>query len=53
MKIARPVVRRVRESEPDAYGSDCPMAGRMIEHGLDDGTKAVHPLAMLRRAYGI
>ena len=53
MKIARPVVGRVRDSEPDAYGSDCPMAGRMIEHGLDDGTKAVHPLSMLRRAYGI
>ena len=53
MKIARPVVRRVRESEPDAYGSDCPMAGRMIEHGLDDETTALHPLSMLRRAYGI
>ena len=53
MKIARPVVRRVREADPDAYGSDCPMAGRMIEHGLDDGSAAVHPLSMLRRAYGI
>ena len=53
MKIARPVVRQVRETEPDAYGSDCPMAGRMIEHGLDDGSEALHPLSMLRRAYGI
>ena len=53
MKIARPVVRRVRETGADAYGSDCPMAGRMIEHGLDDGSEAVHPLTMLRRAYGI
>ena len=53
MKIARPVVRRVREANPDTYGSDCPMAGRMIEHGLDDGTTATHPISMLRRAYGI
>ena len=53
MKIARPVVRRVREAEADAYGSDCPMAGRMIEHGLDDGSRATHPISMLRRAYGI
>ena len=53
MKIARPVVRRVREAEADSYGSDCPMAGRMIEHGLDDGSKATHPISMLRRAYGI
>ena len=53
MKIARPVVRRVREAEADAYGSDCPMAGRLIEHGLDDGSTATHPISMLRRAYGI
>ena len=53
MKIARPVVRRVRDAEADAYGSDCPMAGRLIEHGLDDGSTATHPISMLRRAYGI
>ncbi len=53
MKIARPVVRQVREAKPDAYGSDCPMAGRLIEHGLDDGSTATHPISMLRRAYGI
>ena len=53
VKIARPVVRRVREVGADSYGSDCPMAGRMIEHGIDDGSKAAHPISMLRRAYGI
>ena len=52
-KIARPVVRAVREAGVDAYGSDCPMAGRMIEHGLADDTRATHPLTMLRRAYGL
>ena len=53
MKIARPVVRTVRDAAPDAYGSDCPMAGRMIEHGLADGSSATHPVTMLRRAYGL
>ena len=53
MKIARPVVRMVRETQADAYGSDCPMAGRMIEHGLADETRAAHPISMLRCAYAI
>ena len=51
-KIARPVVRRVTEAEPDTFGSDCPMAGRMIADGLEDG-EAEHPISMVRRAYGV
>ena len=53
MKIARPVINRVKQAQADAYGSDCPMAGRMIEHGLADGSHATHPISMVRRAYGI
>jgi glycerol-3-phosphate dehydrogenase subunit C len=53
MKIARPVVERVRRSAPDHYGSDCPMAGRHIGHGLGDGCESVHPMGLLRKAYGI
>ena len=53
MKIARPVVNRVRQAEADAYGSDCPMAGHMIAHGLADGSQATHPISMVRKAYGI
>ena len=53
MKIARPVVRLVKGAEADVYGSDCPMAGRMIAHGLADGSVPTHPISMLRRAYGI
>jgi glycerol-3-phosphate dehydrogenase subunit C len=53
MKIARPVVKRVREVEPEHFGSDCPMAGRMIQHGLDDQAEALHPISMVRKAYGI
>ena len=56
MKIARPVVNRVAEAGADHYGSDCPMAGRMIQHGLaqkGDAPPAEHPITLLRRAYGI
>ncbi len=53
MKICRPVVNRVKKDAPDHYGSDCPMAGRHIAHGLDNGSEAEHPLTLLRRAYGI
>ena len=51
-KIARPVVRRVAESEADTFGSDCPMAGRLIADGMDEGG-AQHPVSMVRKAYGI
>ena len=53
MKIVRPVVRRVRDEAPDHFGSDCPMAGNHIAHGLGDGRSVDHPLTLLRRAYGI
>ncbi len=53
MKIARPVVNRVKQAQADHYGSDCPMAGNHIAHGLKDGSEAEHPLALLRKAYGI
>jgi glycerol-3-phosphate dehydrogenase subunit C len=56
MKIARPVVTRVEQATPDHYGSDCPMAGRMIQHGLEQkGSRshAEHPISLVRRAYGI
>lgn len=53
MKIARPVVNQVKRAEADHYGSDCPMAGHHIEHGLDDGSQTEHPMSLLRKAYGI
>ena len=53
MKIARPVVNRVKQAEADHYGSDCPMAGQQIANGLDDGSDPMHPMSLLRRAYGI
>lgn len=53
MKIVRPVVNRVKKAQADHYGSDCPMAGHHIEHGLDDGSSTEHPMSLLRKAYGI
>jgi Fe-S oxidoreductase len=53
VKIARPIVNKVKKDNPDHYGSDCPMAGRMIQHGLTDQGEASHPLTMLRVAYGL
>ncbi len=53
MKIARPVVNKVKQAEADHYSSDCPMAGHQIENGLKDGSKPEHPMTLLRQAYGI
>jgi len=53
MKIARPVVRRVQEANADTFGSDCPMAGRLIAHGIDGDAEPQHPASMVRKAYGI
>ena len=33
MKIARPVIRQIREAEADHYGSDCPIAGHHLANG--------------------
>ncbi len=52
-KIARPVVKRVEQAEADTFGSDCPMAGRMIADGIAGEHSAEHPITMVRRAYGI
>ncbi|NCF44494.1 MAG: Fe-S oxidoreductase [Proteobacteria bacterium] len=51
-KIARPVVKRVLDSGADTFGSDCPMAGRLIADGMDEGD-AQHPISMVRKAYGL
>ncbi len=53
MKIARPVVNRVKQAEADSFGSDCPMAGRLIAHGMEDTGESEHPISMVRRAYGV
>jgi Fe-S oxidoreductase len=53
MKICKPVVNRVKQAGNDYYTSDCVMAGHHIEAGLADGSKPVHPMTLLRIAYGL
>jgi len=53
MKICKPVVNRVKQAGADVYTSDCAMAGHHIEAGLADGSKPVHPVSLLRKAYAI
>jgi glycerol-3-phosphate dehydrogenase subunit C len=59
VKIGRPVMSRVQQSQADHYSSDCPMAGRQIQSGLvpaADGRapgEPEHPMSLLRKAYGL
>ena len=53
MKILKPVVSKVKQLEAAYYMSDCAMAGKHIEHGLNDGTRASHPISLLKFAYGL
>lgn len=53
MKICRPVVNKVKQAKADVYTSDCAMAGHHISSGLDDGSEAIHPISLVRQAYGI
>lgn len=52
VKICRPVVNKIKQAEADYYGSDCAMAGHHIEHVMDSGVETVHPISMLKIAYG-
>jgi len=52
-KLAKPVERRITESGAAISTSDCPMAGAHLAHGLNDQPPQLHPLSLLRKAYGI
>ena len=52
-KICRPVVKRIQDGEVDHYLSDCPMAGELIEHGVEGDEPATSAFSLLRKAYGI
>jgi glycerol-3-phosphate dehydrogenase subunit C len=57
VKIGRPVVSRIKQAQAEHYGSDCPLAGRMLEFGMrkddPDAGATLHPISMMRKAYGI
>ncbi len=51
MKVAGPMLERIREAEPDHIATDCPLSALRIQEGL--GRAAVHPVVLLRHAYGL
>jgi Fe-S oxidoreductase len=56
MKIGRPVFRLMADAEPDYVSSDCAIAARHIEQGMEGPVVAGrkrHPLTLVRIAYGI
>jgi len=58
MKIGRPVFRQMAQSTPDWVSSDCPIAGRHILQGMNEGGDAgqaqkAHPITLVRKAYGV
>ena len=53
VKIGRSVMQRVQNAQSNYYSSDCPMAGRQIESGVEGLGPPTHPLKLLRIAYGL
>jgi len=53
VKIARPVIRKIDQQEPDHFMSDCPMAATHIANLSKKVDKAEHPMTLLRMAYGL
>ncbi len=58
MKIGTPVFKAMAKDEPDYISSDCAIAGRHIQQGMDEAGNAghaqkQHPLTLLRIAYGL
>ena len=49
--MATALLSRLDEAKPDHIATDCPLSALRIEEGL--GRKAVHPIVLLRHAYGI
>lgn len=53
MKIVRPVSSRAEKFAPDVVSSDCPMAAEHIAHGMKQRREPLHPISLLRQAYGL
>ena len=50
LKVASKLLSRLDDAEPDHIATDCPLSALRIEEGL--GRKPVHPIVLLRHAYG-
>lgn len=53
MKIASPVVNKIKKNEANYYSSDCPLAGHHLGNGMEGKSSPTHPISLLRTAYGL
>ncbi len=51
LKVANPLLKGIQQLQPDAVVTDCPLAGLQIQYGT--GIKPLHPIEVLKKAYGI
>jgi len=51
LKVAEPLLREIREAQPDLTVSDCSLAGLQIQQGAQK--KPLHPVQVLEIAYGL
>ena len=51
LNVAKPLLEAVRRASPDRVATDCPLASLQIGRGT--GTTPVHPVEILRDAYGL
>jgi glycerol-3-phosphate dehydrogenase subunit C len=50
LEVAKPLMQRIEASEAEEIATDCPLSSLRIERQL--GRAPVHPIILLRRAYG-
>jgi Fe-S oxidoreductase len=50
LKVAKRMLDGIAAAAPDHIATDCPLSALRIQEGL--GRKAVHPIVLLRHAYG-
>jgi Fe-S oxidoreductase len=51
LAVAGPMLRRIEEADAQHVCTDCPLSALRIEEGT--GRKPVHPIVLLRHAYGL
>ena len=52
LKIGKPIAKKVTETT-DYVVSDCVMAGNHIAHIADRKVDSIHPISVLKMAYGL
>jgi Fe-S oxidoreductase len=52
VKIAQPIIKKLKSGDYDSFTSDCPMAGAQIDSIQNNNIDYFHPMTLLRKAYG-